>query len=248
MTQITFLFKEEITTSRLNQATQGYKLLRRVTYAGSSGSPTGNGITFSTNWFPGSGTSAVIVRACGGGGGGNSLSTTTTAPNFECLVGGGGGGGGYSERLILSGFGASQAVQIGLGGGPQQPGGNSLFGTFLSAGPGLAGTGGGTVDPNTQPLFFVGGLGGIGSQGNIIGTGSRGGIGTIFTSTAILSGRGGQSAFGGSGGGEVAGTMAGESGKIYGGGGGGAIILNNVKGTRLGGPGAAGFVIIDEYA
>lgn len=252
MTQIIFTVNEEVTASRLNQATQGFKFIRRTTYAGSSGSPVGLGTVAVATWNIGSGTAALYVRVCGGGGGSEPCQGGGTGVNTSG-VSGGGGGGGYSERWILSGFGTTQVVNIGLGGragilpttAPGN-GGESRFGTFLSAGGGgVSGVG----NSNAGPAFIGGGIGGIGSGGNINAAGISGGIGFIISPNSPLSGRGGQSAFGGAGGAESAATSAEANGRLFGGGAGGAVVVNVLTATsRNGANGAPGFVIVDEYA
>lgn len=257
MVQVVFAVNEEITASRLNQATQGFKFLRRVTFAGSAGSAVGSGVTAVScgTWTPGSGTAALFVRVCGPGGGGGSAA----ADNGKSSISGGGGGGGYSEKWILSGFGSSQVVKIGLGGqgggGTDPVGGtaaSSAFGSLLSAGPGAGGWR--IVNVFSGTNASVGGLGGAGAGGDIDITGAQGAWGFIFNVTgessqaAALSGRGGQSGFGGSGGPEVVGTSNGSAGRLFGGGGSGAgVILSAGTTTRVGGPGAPGFVVVDEY-
>lgn len=250
MTQVVFTVNEEITASRLNQATQGYKFLRRTTYAGSSGSIVGNAIYFVDTWFPGSGTSALYVRVCGAGGG--SYAARGGTPANTSGVSGGAGGGGYYESFLFSGFMPSQQIRIGLGGAEGFPGGQSMFGAFLSASGGQPG-GFSWHKNGSVPIFVAGGTGGVGSGsvGNPSASGNSGGIGLIFSLTSVLSGRGGQSGFGGAGGIEViiGPSAAGIKGSLYGGGGGGAAVVNAPSLINAAGAdGAPGFVIVDEYA
>lgn len=84
--------------------------------------------------------SRVLIRAWGGGGSGACNSTTGA---------GGGGGGGYNQRWrLLSELSASETVTIGAGGTPVSgntngvAGGNTTFGTLLTAYGGRGGNGG----------------------------------------------------------------------------------------------------------
>ena len=253
MTQVVFKVGQQVNADTLNLATQGYKFLRRTTYAGSAGSPTGNGLTFTATWFVGSGTSALFVRVCGAGGGSQAARGGNTSPTITCGVGASGGGGGYSEKWIPSGIGSSQVVTVGLGGNtgtiPSGPGngGESKFAGFLSAGGGLFSP---AIFWDTQGTVFApGGAGGIGSGGNINAAGSYGGVSAVYATNFPISGLGGQSAFGGAGGPEIIVMSNGGDGSLYGGGASGAVVTaTSTLQTRNGGKGAPGFVMVDEYA
>lgn len=262
MTQVIFTVNEEVTALRLNQATQGYKFVRRTTYAGSAGSPVGLATFATATWNIGSGTSALYVRVCGGGSGSLWCQGGSGAGpgNGSSGIAAGGGGGGYSERWILTGFGVTQMVRIGLGrragiATTTAPGngGESSFGTFLSAGGGAAG---GAINNTQEVVFIVGGNGGVGSGGNINASGTSGGVGFILFQNSVISGRGGQSAFGGAGGVEAVstsptqvGTFPGQGGRLHGGGASGGAVKSAISLTNANGAaGASGFVIVDEYA
>jgi hypothetical protein len=173
-------------------------------------------ITWPTN-LPGN--RRVRVQAWAGGGGGHSS-------------GGAGGGGGYAEsEFRLSTLGASTTCTIGAGGSVAAAGGNTTFGSLLTAYGGGAGTstnggaGGGTNAVGTNGLAGGGYLGG-GDGGYTIESleqapknatsiwgGAGGAIGTMTGGNAVFGGAGGSagsggtSKFGGAGGGNgVAGT------------------------------------------
>lgn len=154
---------------------------------------------------------ATIELVGGGGGGGGD-------------IGAGGGGGGYAKKTVAaSSLGATEVVTLGFGGGrgfstvnPQKnatQGGTTSFGSILSA---TGGTGGGGGDTAPVP----GGLGGQGLSGDINCTGQQGGTGA---ESAVISGNGGASFFGGN---------------FYGGGG---------TGGNPGDFGGNGVVIVTEY-
>ena len=175
--------------------------------------------TASGVWTKPSGKSSsarVLVQVWAGGAGG-------TGGGGQ--YGAGGGGGGYKERwFALSDLAATETVTVGSGGSAAN-GGNSSFGSFMTAYGGLVGAtasrggaGGGTASQLTQP----GGL--AYSNDNMTGEG-WGGDSTIATAlarsgrNAIFSGGGGGGPSPGSGG--SLGQLAGNS--IYGGGGGASI-------------------------
>lgn len=186
--------------------------------------------TASGTWTPTAGTGAVVVEVVGGGGGGGAGATGGATGGV------GGGGGGTSIERITSGLGGTETVTIGAGGaggtgagGNGAAGGTSSFGAHCSA---------------------TGGAGGTGSAGAVIGAAGGGGSGGTVNMTgassdpagATFSSSGGASTRGGGGTGQVGGV--GGTGGNYGGGGGGA------RGTgidNVGGPGAAGIVIVWEY-
>lgn len=142
------------------------------------------------------GNEQVFVQGWGGGGGGASLA--------------GGGGGAYQAAHILcSALGSTVSVTIGAGGAASTIGGDTTFGSFLTAygggaavtstggaGGGELGAAGGGPAPGTN-----------GAQGgdSSFGGGGKGGTGT-----------GGSSGWGGGGGGQSSGGSS-----VYGGGGGG---------------------------
>lgn len=153
-------------------------------YVRASGAPLAGGavdaqiFTSSGTWTkPASGTVAYI-QVWGAGGGGSTNAS-----------GGGGGGGGYAERWVpFSALGSTETVTIGSGGSAGSPGsvgGNSSFGSFMTAyggggahtqaGGGISGgaastssltSGGGATNTVVGGSGVFGGGGGAGNTGN----------------------------------------------------------------------------------
>lgn len=162
----------------------------------------------------------VLIQGWGGGGGGQSGTSLSAA----------GGGGAYNERLVTAGdLGATVSVTIGAGGGVGSAGGNTVFGSLLTAyggGRGNSGDGGGGGGTNEAGLTLTGGFqgGGAGVSGgnggrasNLWGGGAGGGGAGSGSGTS-----GGGAVFGGGGGGGSGGSgSAGQGGaSLYGGNGG----------------------------
>lgn len=172
----------------------------------------------------------VTVELWGGGGGGNSATG-----------GGGGGGGGYATGILrLGAIAASVSVSVGAGGAIGAAGGNSSFGTLVTAyGGGAAsyggGGGGGTFGAGGNASGYTAGAGAV------LG-GGGGGIGTSATNVPAGAGYGATfPAGGGGGGGGATGNSSapGNGGAAhYGGGGGGGRGVSGSPGT--GGPSTAG--------
>lgn len=170
-----------------------------------------------------------LVGAGGAGGNGSGLGNT----------GGGGGGGGYCRKTIaVATLGATEKISMGIGGtdaaaGNGTSGNSSAFGSHCSA----TGGAGGTSTANDGN----GGLGGIGSGGDINSRGNGGGAGGIDLGSAsqlVAGGTGGSSYFGG--GAQALESGAAPSGTSYGGGGAGGT-------AGVGGSGAQGFVTLTEF-
>jgi hypothetical protein len=178
----------------------------------------------------------MIELWAGGGGGANSPSNGTAVY--------GGGGGEYSSRLIPAFLiGATETVTIGAGGlgspfGANQTGGtnggNSSFGSFLSARGGFSATAPsnqGVAGGGQRPVQLSGGQTATsgfasGSAGGLYTAGVAGGLstmgggggGSVYVSSAGL---GGTSMAGGSGGaGNITAVVKGGNGSPRGGGGG----------------------------
>lgn len=174
----------------------------------------------------------IVVEVVGGGGGGEGGHNSGT----DDIAGAGGAGGGYSKKIIsFATLGATETLTIGAGGGggagatDGTQGGTTTFGSLLQA------TGGGGGSNQN------GGLGGVGSLGDLNITG---GDGSSTPGTDSAGGTGGSSVLGGGGaGGEQEG---GQAGNLYGGGGGGGGGVG-LGGDVDGGVGAVGAVIITEY-
>ena len=180
-----------------------------------SGAAPANVQTFTSSgtWTkPSTGTIAnVYMWGGGGGGGGNS--------NFN----GGGGGGGYAEYNIpLSDLGSTVSVTVGGGGGVNNDGGTSQFGsTNYAAGGGETGHNGTNYETN--------GYGGSGGSPRGVGTGGSRGFytsGTTDDGTSYYNNTGAESTedgHSGGGGGSAAGGGPSGGGHAYmAGGGGGA--------------------------
>jgi len=178
----------------------------------------------------------VVVHVIGGGGGGGGADSGA--------AGAGGGGGGHAWKRIAEGdLGSTETVTIGAGGAggattvTGSTGGTSSFGSHATATGGIGGdqTGGGAE----------GGRGGIGASGNLNSRGGSGVTASHGAGTNMPGGTGGSSYLGGGGAGKgTASTGSGSAGDVYGGGGGGAT--HNSSG-HVGGTGAAGVVVIEEW-
>ena len=217
-------------------------------------------VTFAASgtWTKDTGLKRIRVQAWGGGGSGGARDTDH---------GGGGGGGGYSDHWFeASELGATETVTIGAGGagasGGFNVGGNTTFGTLLTAW-----GGGGGLGRSSSSESNGGGGGGADRAGNNANT-STGGTSGIFASdggnaenaedafygagggsysfdggASIYGGGGGGASDGGVGGTSVHGGAGGdedEDGSVPGGGGGGSS-------TATAGNGGNGQVIVTEY-
>ncbi len=192
--------------------------------------------TASSTWTKPAGITKVKVTVVGGGGGGGNSGADGGA-------GGGGAGGCAIEFIDVSGT-SSETVTVGAAGSgapTQTNGGTSSFGAFCSATGGTA-----SADaPTSQDS--AGGAGGLGSGGDINTYGGYGQSGNCDIGEKGDGGSGGASIFGsgGYGGSSAGGTRSASAGLAYGsGGGGGASSGPYTNGAA----GAAGIVIVEEYA
>ncbi|VVE78196.1 hypothetical protein [Pandoraea sputorum] len=196
--------------------------------------------TASGTYTPTSGTTSVIVEIQGAGGAGGGC----PAASGNSSAGGGGGGGGYVKHRMTSGFsGASVVVGAGGVGNASSAGGSGGASSF--AGIVASGGGGGQIaGPAAAPVAATPGSGGAASGGNIFNRpGGHGRSGVVHSNTAVSLGVGADSLLGRGGQGQVAADGIGGVG--YGAGGGGPVTGGT---ATTGGPGAAGLVIIWEYA
>lgn len=192
-----------------------------------------------------SGNELVLVQMYSGGGGGGTSAGTAG--------GTGGGGGAFITRNFRAGdLTNTVAVTVGAGGAADNPGGDSLFGTYLKAIGGGAGAGGvGGTGGTSGPVAINVAANGIASQGPTAaaGDGTAGrnaefGGGTGGNSgTNNNGGAGGSSVFGGAGGGGGGGTNVSPNS----GGAGGGVLSYTTGGGGAGGttgnpgnPGTAG--------
>lgn len=216
-------------------------------------------------WTKPTGLSYIQIQLWGAGGSGG-VHTTTRG-------GGGGGGGGFNQGTFMaSALGATEQVNIGVGGasvasGNGNVGGNTVFGasSFLTAFGGGAGGGGstsggggggggGAISAGQNGASSVPGIGGkptvLPGSENSAGPGAReqdnssGGGGGAFGAS---SNSGGDSAFGGGGGGGGGNASAANGGNaLWGGGGGAPGVSSGSTGTvgtsKFGGNGGSGGV------
>ncbi|MDP5280116.1 hypothetical protein Q9Q95_14395 [Sphingomonas sp. DG1-23] len=203
----------------------------------------------SGTYTPTPGTTSVIVDALGGGGGGGGCAATSSG---QMSAGGGGGAGSYGRGRFTSDFsGVTVTVAAGVAasasGGAGAAGNTSSFGSLLIAPGGAAGTVGDAV---STPAITWGSNASTPPTGNNIagGSGEGGGLGLALHPTSAAGGRGGATLFGAGSSGSLNGnTGSGNSSLPYGSGGGGACNLANMP-ARSGGAGAAGLVIVYEFA
>ena len=207
-------------------------------------------LTSSGPYRPSTGTKVVRLRLIGGGGGGGSA--TSGASTFAAA------GGGSSGVLLDVVVGRSDRT---LKGGPFVAG---AAGTGAAAGsPGSGGTGGqSSIVIDGTRYTANGGAGGMNVlnvsvdgltnhvapvSGDEVRTGTKtwgiGGMGIVIGASSWVSGDGGSTELG-AGGLGMGGTIAGSPGNGFGSGGGGASSQNA---SRVGGRGAPGCAVIDEY-
>jgi len=199
---------------------------------------------------------ALNVTCVGGGGGGGGAASTSSS---QAAIGGGGGGGGYSEKfLLVSSLSASENIKVGGGGtGGTAGANNGVAGTassFSVAGTDtVIGNGGGAGSGDAAgPFPFYGagsGNGGTGTGGDLQVTGSKGPRGhSISAGSAMYPVTGGGSRLSPQGILEASASgTAGGTGGIYGQGGGGGVNTAS-QGTKAGGNGGQGIVIVEYYA
>jgi len=192
--------------------------------------------------FDASSIDTVFVEGIGGGGGGGGTNNSSTYER-----GAGGGGGGYVAAYIDLSAVDSVPISVGSGGSvgdgiDGSPGGDSTFGSYLTA---FGGEGG----PVSSTQAAIGGEGGIGTINTGSGFTSPGGVGGgAVTSSSVptigTTSAGGDSVYGV--GGHITAldvpSFDGRDGVKYGGGGGGAI--SNIGSSFQGGVGAQGAVIV----
>ena len=197
-----------------------------------------NEFTGSGTWTKPSGANFVLVEAWGAGGGG--AGGGVGASGSARRGGAGGGGGAYNYRLFkASDLAATVTVTIGAGGAASSDGGDTTFGSLLTAygGNGGSGTtggnGAGTLSgagtPSNSLQVFGGGDGGntgtgntpVGSPGNGSSSGGPGGGGGggLSTLNNITAAAAGGNQFVPTGGGGAAGSG---NGAAFQGGGGGS--------------------------
>jgi len=228
----------EITaTAPTNAVIVGYAL--SATVIRMTGMPAVRTVVFTASgtWtkLPGLKRAFSRLQAPGGGSGG------ADAGSGQDSLSGSGAAGGYSEKMIeASALGATETVTIGAvgtagssSGGDGGGGGTTSFGSHHSA----TGGGGGSGDDSNS----TGGVGGVGSGGDVNICGNDGLGAQLFVSST------GDFKNGLTGGGSVLGGAAkgGSNGGTYGGGGGGVLSVNGA--ATAGTTGGPGIIIITEY-
>lgn len=205
--------------------------------------------TVSGTYTPTPGMATCIAEGLAGGGAGGGA-PVTIAGNVG--FGAGGHAGAYGKgRFTAAQIGVSQPVTIGAGGvattNSGGNGGQTSLGTLMV----LPGGAGGPSAGNTAPPLSAGNgnVPSVASAGaNLIrGAGQVSSIGLIQTTSVGFSGAGANSPYG-SGGGAINNTAAGQQASGLGSGGSGAAAFSANGTARLGGNGAPGFMVIEEYA
>lgn len=177
-------------------------------------------------WTKPAGLKYVVAEVQAGGGNGSAGADG----GANGSGGAGGGGGGYARKIIAAAdLGSTETVTTGAATAA------SSFGAHVTA------TAGGNASGIT------GGVGGIGTAGNVLLEGGDGNGASADTLVDGIAGGGigGSSHLGGGGKGSTNISVAGSVGNLYGGGGGGGA--GSSGGFESGGAGAAGFVIVTEY-
>lgn len=204
--------------------------------------------TASGTYTPTPGTTRAKVTVVGGGGGGGAANATGSG---QAACGVSGGGAGWAIGMVTVNF-ATAPVTVGAAGaaGVSQvsDGTSGTASTFagLTGGGGLGGANGNAA---AAPTVYGAANGGTGSGGSLLnGNGSGAANGISASPVAVIAGASGGSLFGGSVGfGTVSGSAPGRQGGAYGAGGCAAAAAQNAT-AQNGGAGAAGVVIIEEYA
>lgn len=205
------------------------------------------GTAGTSSYTPTPGTTKVIVEMVGGGGGGGGCAATDASTGAAAS---GGGAGAYAKALLTSDF-ADQIVTVGAGGARSATGAsNGNAGTASSFGSTVIAPGGtpGTLSAAWAWAVIVGSgsASALSTGGNLVNSrGAAGGRGFIVSPTATTSGEGGATPFGG--GAPGLGSAAGVDATSAGGGGSGAPGSFS-SAARSGGAGAAGLVLVYEYA
>ncbi len=206
--------------------------------------------TTSGSFTPPAGVTQVVVECWGAGGRGGTRTTNGQ--------GGGGGGGAYSRALVPVTPLTPYTVTVGIGSTSAAPGGDSWFGTsgtvMAKGGNSVAnntngGATGGSAAVSVGTVKFSGGNGANGGNFFFVrwggGGGSSAGYAAVGGNAPGGNGGGTAPAGGGNGGDGATSQANGSPGFPPGGGGGGAVRTSS--GTRTGGAGADGQVIVTYY-
>lgn len=236
---------------------QGFKVLdangnQKVTQSSQPGRFLGvfvhsSGSTHTT----GPNTNTIKVRLLAGGGQGGGGATAAA----DAALGGGGAAGGYAEKTFAVAPSTGYTYAVGAGGSTTsagnstgQAGGNTTFAVGATTVTANGGPGGaGMAAATTAGTVALGGAApAVSTNGDINASGAAGGNSYRTSGTVGVSGRGGDSDFGGGGlGNNAQGT--GNAATGFGSGGAGGCTLNN-GGATAGGVGTGGLVIVEEYS
>jgi hypothetical protein len=194
---------------------------------------------------------AIRVKVQGGGGGGGGGASTATLASLTR----GGKAGGYAESFItdIAGLDASVTVTRGDGGagGVGASGASGSASSFGSLVVGNGGEGGVAATFSSLTAIFAPSSTISGGTGDIVIPGTEP-LSAPFSidatsSLLIVSSSGGSSVLGSGGAAGRGDASAGQNGQGFGAGGGGCVAQRN-SGTRNGGSGSNGIVIVDLFA
>jgi len=209
---------DELVKVSANDTTAGYLIGKLVAGAGVAAVETNDGsnesvtlraarldairiYTASDTWNKPANLDFVIVLVVGAGGGGGGGGTETTGVGQVAAAGGGGAGGASIKKVAAASLGSSETVTVGAGGtagdgtSAATGGGTSSFGAHCSA---TGGAGGSTGTASSGSGIFVGGLPGLGADGDLNLEGGAGGTSNIIGGIRVSMGFGGGSLYGGS--------------------------------------------------
>lgn len=194
--------------------------------------------TFTTT----SATTSIMARMVAGGGAGGGAPATTGEH------GSGGGSGSYAEWQVAVSPSTAFTCAVGAGGtGVSAANGNNGGNTTLAVGATTVtcNGGGGGIVGNSATVPRLGGVGGAISTNGTINMAGDPGFPGLMSATVGFGGMGGRSMLGSGGAPTLFANSVGAAAPLYGGGGGGAATVGTAE---VGGAGANGVIVIDEYS
>lgn len=198
-------------------------------------------------YTPSVGCKSMLVEGvgAGAGGGGNTDAVTNSA-------GGGGGGAGAYSAVFVTSILANYVVAVGAGGAGGAAGSNGTVGGDTTFGSILTAKGGSGGINDTVAAIHVGGLGGAGGLassgvGDIKCDGASGRVGLAIAAAQALGGAGGSSVFCGGAANARKTEGVGAAATNYGSGGAGGVELSGAT-ARAGGAGSNGLIRVWEFA
>lgn len=205
--------------------------------------------TSGTTYVTGLRTTSIFVRLMAGGGAGGGCTSVAAAASAA----GGGGAGGYAEKTFVVTPNTTYTIQVGAAGAGVSGagGGNGTDSTFAVGATTVtakAGQGAVVATALTTLSAYLGGAGGtVSTNGDVNGAGMPGeyGVSLVIATPVVASGSGGSGPFGAGGQGR---TTVGNGNNAAGFGAGGGGAATGASTVRTGGNGAAGVIIVDEYA